>query len=233
MQKISNLTLIMQLTHFSLLSTSILLLSLAAVESATSSNPKTLHDFIKSSCQVTLYSNLCYSTLSASYNGDLDLGKLTYVAIGISLTEANRTADYVAAVNNKIDAKDVAVRDCVELTKGAVGLVRRSLDEMKMVLKSGARRKNGRGKVEDHTEMIMESRARKNNERGRRNKRFEISNVQTWMSAAITNQDTCMEGFNDVQGGKKVDNEVSEKVGYVVKLISNALSLVNSFAANA
>ncbi|XP_021736625.1 pectinesterase inhibitor 9-like [Chenopodium quinoa] len=216
MQKISNHTLIMQLTHFSLLSTSILLLlllSLAAVESTISSNPKTLHDFIKSSCQVTLYSNLCYSTLSSSYNGDLDIGKLTYVAIGISLIEANWTADYVTAIKNKISAKDVVVRDCVELTKGAVGLIRDSLDEMKMVLKSSG--------------------ARRRNERGRRNIRFEMSNVQTWMSAAITNQDTCMEGFNDVQVGKKVDDEVSEKVGYVVKLISNALSLVNSFAADA
>uniref|UniRef100_A0A803LMT5 Pectinesterase inhibitor domain-containing protein n=1 Tax=Chenopodium quinoa TaxID=63459 RepID=A0A803LMT5_CHEQI len=138
---------------------------------------------------------------------------MTLSRVVVNLIEANWTADYVTAIKNKISAKDVVVRDCVELTKGAVGLIRDSLDEMKMVLKSSG--------------------ARRRNERGRRNIRFEMSNVQTWMSAAITNQDTCMEGFNDVQVGKKVDDEVSEKVGYVVKLISNALSLVNSFAADA
>jgi len=65
--------------------------------------------------------------------------------------------------------------------------------------------------------------------------RFEISNVQTWMSAGITNQDTCVDGFRDEAdvgggGGGEVERDVSGKVGEVMKLISNALALVNSYA---
>ena len=30
---------------------------------------------------------------------------------------------------------------------------------------------------------------------------FQMSNVQTWMSAALTNEDTCTDGFEDVANG--------------------------------
>ena len=59
--------------------------------------------------------------------------------------------------------------------------------------------------------------------------RFQLSNVQTWMSAALTNEETCTDGFEDIP-----DNEVKADVcGRAVKVkevTSNALALVNGFA---
>ncbi|KAH9314044.1 hypothetical protein KI387_022671, partial [Taxus chinensis] len=31
---------------------------------------------------------------------------------------------------------------------------------------------------------------------------FQMSNVQTWMSAALTNEDSCLNGFQGVRNGK-------------------------------
>ncbi|KNA13906.1 hypothetical protein SOVF_112410 [Spinacia oleracea] len=210
----------MQLAHtssifFFFFSLLLLLGSIATVESTTSPNPKTpLDDFINKSCQVTLYPDLCYSSLSSSYTGDPDLGKLTYAAINISHAEAIHAADYVMTLSNKKTSTgdDEAILDCVELTEESVQQVRKSRNQMATVLRSG-------------------SRAQKKDEREKRKRRFEMSNVQTWMSAAITDQNTCIDGFSDDKGGKKDDEEeeVTMKVRMVVKFISNALALVNSF----
>ncbi|KAJ0094197.1 hypothetical protein Patl1_15487 [Pistacia atlantica] len=59
--------------------------------------------------------------------------------------------------------------------------------------------------------------------------RFLMSNVQTWMSAALTDQETCTDGFDDVADGP-VKADVVNRAAYVKKLTSNALALVNSYA---
>jgi len=59
---------------------------------------------------------------------------------------------------------------------------------------------------------------------------FQMSNVQTWMSAALTNEETCTDGFEDVADGD-VKTDVSARVVKVKEVTSNALALVNSYAS--
>lgn len=59
---------------------------------------------------------------------------------------------------------------------------------------------------------------------------FQMSNVQTWMSAALTNEETCTDGFEDVGDGD-VKTDVRERVVKVKQVTSNALALVNSYAS--
>lgn len=56
--------------------------------------------------------------------------------------------------------------------------------------------------------------------------RFQMSNVQTWLSAALTDEETCTDGFKDVKDEPRKD-EVCARVDDVKKLTSNALALVN------
>ncbi|TYH39491.1 hypothetical protein ES332_D12G182900v1 [Gossypium tomentosum] len=62
--------------------------------------------------------------------------------------------------------------------------------------------------------------------------RFQMGNVQTWMSAALTDEETCTDGFEDVREGP-LKTEVYERAVEVKKLTSNALALVNSYAEKA
>ncbi|XP_022730993.1 pectinesterase inhibitor 3-like [Durio zibethinus] len=54
---------------------------------------------------------------------------------------------------------------------------------------------------------------------------FQMSNAQTWVSAALTNEDTCLDGFEGVDG--KVKSDVKRKITTVAKVTSNALYMIN------
>ncbi|KAM7513085.1 hypothetical protein LguiB_011960 [Lonicera macranthoides] len=55
--------------------------------------------------------------------------------------------------------------------------------------------------------------------------RWQMSNVETWVSAALTNEDTCLDGFKEVDG--KVRGDVKRKITNVARVTSNALYLIN------
>lgn len=65
---------------------------------------------------------------------------------------------------------------------------------------------------------------------GGRDFAFQLNNVQTWVSAAITNDDTCMDGFDGRAMDGKVKSEVRRRVVNVAQLTSNALALINRLA---
>lgn len=59
-----------------------------------------------------------------------------------------------------------------------------------------------------------------------------MSDIQTWVSAALTDENTCTDGF----GGKYFTNgplktAVRERILNVAHMTSNALALINSYAA--
>lgn len=60
---------------------------------------------------------------------------------------------------------------------------------------------------------------------------FMMNDIQTWVSAALTDENTCMDGF----GGKAMDGKlktiVRGKIVNVCHLTSNALALINSYAS--
>ncbi|KAL9241918.1 hypothetical protein vseg_015974 [Gypsophila vaccaria] len=167
-------------------------------------------DYIRSSCNATLYPDVCFTSLSryATYVKS-DPAQLARFAIGVSLVQARhalsgiynvtRLADYAA--DNRVTS---AVHDCT-------ALLRDTLDQMRVSLKQMSRI----GSLGSGVEAV----------------RFQLSNVQTWMSAALTDEDTCSDGFDDVDDSP-VKSEVCDKVGSVKEFTSNALALVNSFAAS-
>lgn len=102
--------------------------------------------------------------------------------------------------NNRAAA---ALHDCFSNLGDAVDEIRGSLKQMRQV-----------GAAGPSTESFQ----------------FQMGNVQTWMSAALTDEDTCTDGFEDVGDGE-VKTEVCNRAADVKKLTSNALALVNSYAA--
>lgn len=168
----------------------------------------TATDFIRSSCNTTLYPDVCYTSLSRYANAvQQNPGQLARVAIALSLSKVHRVASYVSNLTREADYSGdtrsaSAVHDCFTNLDDAVDEIRGSLKQMRQIGAAGA----GAGAF-----------------------LFQMSNVQTWMSAALTDEETCTDGFQDVPDGP-VKAEICDRVTKVKKFTSNALALVNIYA---
>ncbi|KAF3485606.1 hypothetical protein F2Q69_00054582 [Brassica cretica] len=167
------------------------------VHSQPSTLPSDDSDFIRMSCNTTLYPDLCVSSLSnfsSSVNNDPAL--LARAAISVTLSKALELGSYLSNVTALL--KTAVFHDCFENLKVAVDEMRGSMKQMRHLVSTGS----------------LES------------FRFQMSNVQTWLSAALTDEETCTDGFKDVKDEPRKD-EVCARVDDVKKLTSNALALVN------
>ncbi|XP_061344958.1 21 kDa protein-like [Gastrolobium bilobum] len=165
-------------------------------------------DFIRTSCNTTLYPDVCYTSLSRYANAvQQNPGQLARVAISVSLSKVHRTASYVSNLTREADyggnsRAALALHDCFSNLDDAVDEIRGSLKQMRQIGAAGT----GAGSF-----------------------LFQMSNVQTWMSAALTDEETCTDGFQDVPDGS-VKTDVCDRVSNVKKFTSNALALVNRYA---
>ncbi|KAL1363661.1 hypothetical protein HN51_011865 [Arachis hypogaea] len=164
--------------------------------------------FIRTSCNNTLYPDVCYSSLSRYANAvQQDPGQLARVAIAVTLSKVHRTASYVSNLTRDADYTadshaTSALHDCFTNLGDAVDEIRGSLKQMRQIGAAGT----GAGSF-----------------------LFQMSNVQTWMSAALTDEETCTDGFQDV-AECPVKADVCDRVTKVKKFTSNALALVNTYA---
>jgi len=161
-------------------------------------------EFIRTSCNVTLYPQVCVSSLS-SYTGPLKpkQSDLVNAAVQVSLVNTHNVSVWAAGLKTRratmSKREKAALKDCMENFGTTMDQIHQSLAELKHL---------------------------------RRNTfKIQMSNVETWMSAALTDQDSCLNGFQDLNASGKVTAMLTGRVQNVRKLISNALALVNGFAA--
>ncbi|MQL76967.1 hypothetical protein Taro_009359 [Colocasia esculenta] len=160
-------------------------------------------EFIRRSCSSTLYSSLCYTSLVPYANAVArDPIRLARVATNISLARVRSVSSHVSSLRGadarKVDARTLsALEDCEETLGDAAGLTRQSVHELGLLPTS------------------MDKKVA-----------WRVSNVQTWMSAALTNEGTCMDGFTGA-GNSAVKADVRQLVRLAAKYTSNGLALVN------
>ncbi|KAF3772898.1 putative pectinesterase/pectinesterase inhibitor 43 [Nymphaea thermarum] len=132
-------------------------------------------EFIRASCNVTLYPNLCFKSLEHFAN-----------------------MDAVHGYERSCAGEAGALRDCIDNLADSVDEMQRSMREFRR-LGSGAG-----------------------------NLRFQIRNIQTWVSAALTDEDTCFDDFDGVDGS--ITFTVRRMMRKIERLTSNSLALFNKFA---
>ncbi|XP_057510376.1 21 kDa protein-like [Actinidia eriantha] len=160
-------------------------------------------EFIKTSCSITTYPQLCYSSLS-TYASKIQANPKTLATTALSTTlSAIRSTKILTSKLSKSRGLNPRVAsaliDCIEELGDAVDQLQKSIQEM--------------GQSE-------------NTHWG-----FQMNDVQTWVSSALTDEDTCMAGFAENGMGGSVKTTLRGYVVHVAHMTSNALALVNNFAS--
>ncbi|KAF9625257.1 hypothetical protein IFM89_020843 [Coptis chinensis] len=188
-----------------LLSLATLLFLLPTILAVKPSNPNNnATDFIRKSCNATLYPDICYTSLSRYAKAvQHNSAQLARIAISVSLSKARNMMSHITTLSRQTNGGGAearaaaALHDCYSTFDDAVDQMQRSINEMKHF---------GTGEKF----------------------KFQMSNVQTWMSAALTNEETCTDGFDVVFDGP-MKSDVCNRASNVKKFTSNGLALVNNF----
>lgn len=165
-------------------------------------------NFIVSSCRVTRYQTLCVKCLATFANKiRRNENRLTQTALAVTLVRVQSTTVYVAKLTKarRIKRREyLAVKDCVENLGDGLEMLAQSMRELRQVGGSG----------HDRDEFL-----------------WRLSNVETWVSAALTDETTCLDGFDGKVMDGVVKSAIRRRVVHVARVTSNALALVNRFAA--
>lgn len=161
--------------------------------------------FIRNSCSSTTYPRLCYSSLAKHADFiQTDRVLLTETALNVTLASAKSTS---AMISTLAKGQGLKPREIAAM-KDCVEVLSDSLDELRRSI----------------------------NELGHlRTSNFELtmSDVQTWVSAALTDESTCTDGFQEISSTDgNVKTIVRGRIVQVSQLTSNALALINKLATS-
>ncbi|KAJ8632218.1 hypothetical protein MRB53_025554 [Persea americana] len=174
-----------------------------AEPSSGSDSPKNSTEFIKTSCQVTRYPRLCSDSL-LGYVNTIKTSPTELARAAMSVTLANLRS--TSAVLSSILARRGLKPREVDATKDCIENISDSVDDLKKSLKEVDYLKGP-------------------------NFDFHMSNLQTWVSAAMTGEDTCMDGFSGHNMNGNVKMVIRSCVVKDMQLTSIALALINTLSS--
>ncbi|XP_065854694.1 pectinesterase inhibitor 11-like [Euphorbia lathyris] len=144
-------------------------------------------NYIKSSCKSTTYPSLCVESLTAyAPSIQQNLRQLTETALSVSISRAQSTKTFIYKLtkfSNLKHRKVVAIKDCFEEISDTVDRLSKSYKELKSM---------GHGNGNDNGKDF----------------KWHMSNVETWVSAALTDENTCVDGF----AGKALNGRLKNSI---------------------
>ncbi|KAL9375801.1 hypothetical protein Peur_032680 [Populus x canadensis] len=176
-----------------------LLFSLNAA--ATKNSSETYTNYLKKACNSTLYPQLCFESLS-SYTSTIKTNglKLSTKALTVTLKAASNTSKLVTSLSkggNLSMTEAGIIKDCIDEMGDSIDMLKQSLKALGSL--------NG---SDDHIQ-------------------FQISNIKTWMSAALTDETTCTDGIAERKISDEVMRNIRKTIVNIAMLTSNALALLN------
>ncbi|BAT74297.1 hypothetical protein LR48_Vigan05g093300 [Vigna angularis] len=191
-----------------------ILLCLAAVDPSLAlhkpSNQNQTMTYIESSCQGTRFPNLCIRCLARFSNSTIDGPQhLAHLALSVSLLRALKTRAYLLKVAKELeefknDRVYLTVQDCVIQLNDSVDQLCQAIKELRRIKKSTI--------IDD-------------------NFLWHISNVETWVSTALTDASYCVQSFPGTNMSKRTAT-IKFKAQNVAEVTSNALNLFHRYASS-
>ncbi|KAJ1426504.1 Pectinesterase inhibitor domain [Sesbania bispinosa] len=188
----------------SLLFISTLLHSASACNSTNTTNSqlKAYKKFIFNQCNSTTYPKVCYKSLTP-YASKIKTNRSTLTRTSVLLAlkaarSSSKTLTKLSSSKNLTHPETLVIADCRENIDDTVDLLEQSVD--------GILRLNGTTTDDE---------------------KFQWDNIKTWMSAAITDETTCTDEFDEMEVGASLQKKIKTSVDNLAWLTSNALALVN------
>ncbi|GAB2277372.1 Putative pectinesterase/pectinesterase inhibitor 22 [Dionaea muscipula] len=145
----------------------------------------------------------------SGYDHELNATSVLLATIEATLNEAQQAMEMVTRFTSldsstSSSREQIAIEDCKELLDFTVTELAWSLAEMRPALRSSHNR-------HDHHDQLE-------------------GNLKAWLSAALSNQDTCLEGFEGTN--RHVENFIKGGLKQVTQLVSNILTLYTRSQVN-
>ncbi|KAG2711096.1 hypothetical protein I3760_04G061200 [Carya illinoinensis] len=176
--------------------------TLAATSASSSVSTKSYTTYIQTACNSTTYPLVCYSSLSpyaSKIKGNPQ--KLCITALSVAAKAARNASSTISKLSKQkglTRSEAAVIKDCIENVKDSIDELKQSLNEMGHLGAGGS------------------------------DVQFQISNIKTWVSAAITDVSTCTDGLEEQKVSATVKNKITRSILNVDRPTSNALSLINS-----
>ncbi|KAJ0537249.1 putative pectinesterase [Helianthus annuus] len=159
------------------------------------------HALVKSSCSSTFYPELCYSTITSHPQVTTKVKtQKDVIELAVKITES-------AVQKNYFQIKKLTTRK--GLTPREIGALHDCLQMVSETLEE----------LGEVTKDLEEYRTKKS-------LRQHANDLKTLMSSAITDQETCLDGFSHDDADKKVRKELEKGQVKVEKMCSNALAMI-------
>lgn len=180
--------------------TLLLLIIMMSTTMATTSSSQTYKTYVKTACNSTTYPQICYKSLS-SYASSIKSNpqKLCNYALSVTLKAARNASSTVSKLSKKKG-----------LTQAEAGVVKDCIENIK-----------------DSVDELKQSVSTMTN-LGGADIQYQLDDIKTWVSASLTDDDTCTEGFDEQKVSTTVKNTINKSIVTVARLASNALSLIDS-----
>ncbi|KAF3792266.1 hypothetical protein EJ110_NYTH00362 [Nymphaea thermarum] len=158
---------------------------------------------LRSTCAPTRFPADCQRVLSGHLSPSGSPFELAQATISASLAKADSASQFVTNAlksHPPVGREGAALHDCADELSQSLDELSRSLAEIRSSTAAGSAPS-----------------------------RWQLSNVETWVSAALTNDDTCLDGFRAIEGAIKT--AVRSRVTDVARATSNALYFINRLAS--
>ncbi|XP_007038418.2 PREDICTED: 21 kDa protein [Theobroma cacao] len=165
--------------------------------------PQSSAEFIRTCCSSTTYPKLCFETLSTHASLiQTSPQLLAHAALNVTLSTAESTSAMMVTLSKSHGLKP---REA-EAMQDCVEELSDSIDELRKSISE-------MGQIKGSNFGLM------------------INDVQTWVSAALTDESTCSDGFQGNNMNGNVKTAVRTKILRIAHLTSNALALINNYAS--
>ncbi|KAJ4834586.1 Pectinesterase/pectinesterase inhibitor U1 [Turnera subulata] len=188
----------------SLLLVAAIIAIVTGVNSHKDSNNSGTHAILKSSCSATLYPELCYSAIATVPGATNNLAsQKDVIELSINITTKAVQKNFFVVEKLLASRKGLTEREKTAL-HDCLETIDETLDELHQAL-------------EDLNEYP-----------NKKSLKQHADDLKTLLSSAITNQETCLDGFSHDGADKKVRKALLKGEKHVEKMCSNALAMIKN-----